>query len=59
MSDIAAALMEMVENMKPIVEAAEGQKRALEERGWSPTAAEKYATELLVAMTRAAFKGTA
>lgn len=46
------ALIKMTEQMRPIVEMAEGQKKLLEAQGWSPTAAEAYALELLLGMTR-------
>ncbi len=51
----AEALLELAENMRPVIETAEGQRKLLEERGWSPSAAETYALELLVGMTRALF----
>lgn len=52
---ITQALMEVTENMQPVIEACEGQRKQLEERGWSPTAAEKYALELLLSITKSAF----
>lgn len=55
--DFAEALVGLVEQMAPIVEMAEGQRKALEARGWSPTAAEAYALELLLGMTRVALAG--
>lgn len=54
---LAEAMVGIIESMKPILEAAEGQKKLLESQGWSPTAAETYALELLVGMTRLALRG--
>lgn len=53
-ADFTEALVALAEQMGPIIEMAEGQRKALESRGWSPTAAEAYALELLLGMTRAA-----
>lgn len=36
---------------------AEGQKKLLESQGWSPTAAEAYALELLLGLTRLMLSG--
>lgn len=54
-ADTATAMLTIIDMMGPIIEAAEGQKAALEQRGWSPTAAEAYALELLLGVTRSAF----
>jgi hypothetical protein len=50
--EVSEALIRVTEQLRPIVEMAEGQRKLLEERGWSPTAAESYALELLLGMTR-------
>lgn len=49
---LAEAMAQMAEQMRPVLEMAEGQKKLLESQGWSPTAAEAYALELLLGMTR-------
>lgn len=60
MSDQRAAIeamMQLAESMKPVLEMAEGQKKLLESQGWSPTAAEAYALELLLGLTRLMLSG--
>lgn len=52
----AAAFMEMAEGMMPSVEWAEGQKTMMQNRGWSPSAAETYALELLLQVVRITFR---
>lgn len=42
------AMLEVNENLAPILDAAAGVKADLERRGWSPTAAETVATQWLV-----------
>lgn len=54
---MAEAMAEIVEMMKPVVEAVEGQRQLLGSQGWSPTAAEAYALELLLGLTRLALRG--
>lgn len=51
------AMMQLAESMKPVLEMAEGQKKLLESQGWSPTAAEAYALELLLGLTRLMLSG--
>jgi hypothetical protein len=48
-------LMTLVANLEPLYAAAEGQRRKLEERGWSAPAAEQAALEVLRGMIRLAF----
>lgn len=45
---LRANLMEVAENIAPIFEFVEGQRAAMEARGWSPTAAEQVAVTMLV-----------
>ena len=47
-TDLAAALMEGLQCMSPILDAADGMKADLERRGWSPTAAESAALSWLM-----------
>lgn len=54
--DLMNALLEMGQNLEPIIEVAEGQRKKMEERGWSPTAAESVALEMLLGMVRLSFK---
>lgn len=54
---MAEAMAEIVGMMRPVVEAVEGQRKLLESQGWSPTAAEAYALELLLGLTRLALRG--
>ena len=52
--DLSNALLALTEQMAPMYDAADGIKRDMEKRGWSPTAAEKVAlTWLLGAMNTA------
>ncbi len=51
------AMAQIAEQMGPIVEMCVGQRTKLEEAGWSPTAAEAYALELLLGLTRLALGG--
>lgn len=55
--DLAESMMQLAEAMKPVLEMVEGQKKLLEAQGWSPTAAEAYALELLLGLTRLALVG--
>lgn len=55
-SSLAAGLLEMVEGLGPVIDAADGFRKQLEERGWSPTAAEAGALEMLQGMLRMAFR---
>jgi hypothetical protein len=57
MRDMVEGLAELAEAMKPILELAEGQRKMMEAQGWSPTAAEAYALELLLGLTRHALSG--
>jgi hypothetical protein len=52
---LAEGLMETLEILKPVFEAAEGIKADMESRGWSPTAAEAVATEWLTGAMRASW----
>lgn len=57
-SDLAKltnGLITVVEGMQPLVDAANGFKKKLEEDGWSPTAAETAALTLLVGMIQKSF----
>ncbi len=54
---MAEAMAAVIEEMKPILEAVQGQRKALEADGWSPTAAETYALELLLGLTRLVMGG--
>jgi hypothetical protein len=45
---LAQSMAQMAEQMRPVIEMAEGQRKLLESQGWSPTAAEAYALELLL-----------
>lgn len=54
--ELAAALMSAGAMLTPIIEFAEGQRRMLEERGWSRTAAEQYALTVLLALTEKAWR---
>lgn len=52
-TELATALMDIAEQMSPILDAADGMRHELEGRGWSPTAAEQVALQwLLGAMTQ-------
>lgn len=51
------AMAELAEQLGPVVEMCAGQRKRLEEEGWSPTAAEAYALELLLGLTRLALAG--
>ncbi len=55
--EMVKGLAVLAEAMKPVIELATGQRKLLEEQGWSPTAAEAYALELLLGLTRAALSG--
>ncbi len=55
--DLAEAMATVAEQMAPVVEMCEGQRKQLEARGWSLTAAEAYALELLLGITRLALSG--
>lgn len=47
-ADLANSLLELLDSLSPILDAAEGLKADLERRGWSPTAAEAVALEWLM-----------
>lgn len=47
----------MLEAFAPIMEMAKGMKAQMEADGWSPTAAEDVARELLVGAVRLAMRG--
>lgn len=47
-ADLANSLIELLDSLSPILDAAEGLKADLERRGWSPTAAEAVALEWLM-----------
>lgn len=55
-NELAKQLIEMSDNMTPIIEVATGFKAKLEGEGWSPTAAEACAAEFLAGMIRQAFR---
>jgi hypothetical protein len=48
-ADITAAMLDMTGLMEPIYDTADGMKRDLEARGWSPTMAEQVAGSWLCA----------
>lgn len=56
-NDMVESMIQLTEAMKPALEMATGQRKLLEAQGWSPTAAEAYALELLLGLTRVAFSG--
>lgn len=47
-SEFTLALIEGIEALAPIFEAAEGMKTDLERRGWSPTVAESVAHQWML-----------
>lgn len=55
-TELANGLMEMVENLRPMLDAAEGVKADMERRGWSPTASETAALEVYLGVIRLAFR---
>lgn len=55
-SDFAAGLHVLIDNLQPLIEMAEGQRAAMEARGWSPSASEAYASQLLAHMLEQVFK---
>lgn len=54
-TEISSALHEVQEVYLQLVEAADGMKKMMEERGWSPTAAESAALKWLNTMVEASF----
>lgn len=46
-SEMSNALLAMLADYEPIFDTADGMRRQLEQRGWSPTAAEAVALEWL------------
>jgi hypothetical protein len=56
---MAQAMVELAASMAPVIELAAGQRKLLESQGWSPTAAEAYALELLLGLTRLALSSGA
>lgn len=50
--DILTAVMEMVEGMSPLRQAALGYKASLVANGWSETQAERIAAEFLIELNR-------
>lgn len=49
---IATSCMNMLEALAPLRELAKGYRTQLEADGWSPTAAERIAGDLLIEATR-------
>lgn len=45
---IGEAMMSMTESVAPILDAAEGMRAEMQNRGWSPTAAETAALQYLM-----------
>lgn len=52
---IQLALLQGVENMAPVFDAAEGMKSDLERRGWSPTVAESIAHQWVIRVINMVF----
>ncbi len=46
-SELSAALLQMNEQIAPILDNADGMRVEMERRGWSPTAAEQVALQWL------------
>jgi hypothetical protein len=55
--DLANSLLEASENLTPFIDHADGMRADLERRGWSPTAAEAVALEVLLGFVRLAVGG--
>ena len=53
---LSNSLLELLDNLSPLMDAAEGLKKDLERRGWSPTAAETVALEWLLQAQRFAWQ---
>lgn len=51
-------MLGLADQWQPFYEAAEGQKAELERRGWSPSAAEAVAEEMLRGFVKLALRGT-
>lgn len=48
--ELAVNLLELSEQLTPVIDSADGMKADLERRGWSPTAAEQGALAYLIRM---------
>lgn len=55
-ADLTNSLLELLDGLSPLLDAAEGLKADLERRGWSPTAAEAVALEWLMNAQRFAWQ---
>ncbi len=55
--DLSVVLLDAVGLMQPIFDAADGMKRDLESRGWSPTVAEQCAGIWLMGAVASAMGG--
>ena len=49
-ADIAASMLELVDNFAPLLDAADGMRNDMERRGWSPTASEQASLTWLLSM---------
>jgi len=58
-AELSSALMQINEQMAPILDAADGMRTDLERRGWSPTASETVALQWLVGAVSQVWKGQA
>lgn len=56
-NELSSMLMMMSEQVAPIFDAAEGMRRDMEQRGWSPTAAEQVALAWLMGAMGMVFGG--
>jgi hypothetical protein len=46
--ELATAMLQINEQISPILDAADGMKADMERRGWSPTASESVALQWLI-----------
>ena len=58
-ADLQNNLLQFNETVGPIFDHADGVRTDLERRGWSPTAAEAAALEVLLSLLRLALRGSA
>lgn len=54
---MTAALIEAMESISPIIDAADGMRADLERRGWSPTASEQVAQAWLMGAIASSWGG--
>ena len=55
--DLSNQLLALSEQMSPLFDTADGMRANLEQRGWSPTAAEQVALAWLLAAVKMAMGG--